>query len=55
MGVGYYVIVPQSEVAHAVEIGESVGYEIHEIGRVEEGNRQVIFEPEQITLEPPGE
>lgn len=54
-GVGYYIFVPPHEVARAIDIGEKAGYEIIEVGRVEEGERQVIFEPENITLPPPGE
>ena len=54
-GVGYYVIVPQTEVDRTIEIGTEAGYDIMELGRVEEGERQVIFEPEGITLNPQGE
>lgn len=53
--IGYYVIVPQHAVAQAIEVGTKVGYEIMEVGRVEEGERQVIFEPEDIILSPQGE
>ncbi|MFH1030657.1 MAG: hypothetical protein V1770_05360 [bacterium] len=31
------------------------GYELYEIGVVQEGERKVIFEPERITLPPPGQ
>jgi phosphoribosylformylglycinamidine cyclo-ligase len=54
-GIGYYVIVPPSEVNRAINIGTKAGYEIMEVGRVEEGERQVIFEPEEIALLPQGE
>lgn len=53
-GIGYYVIVPQHAVARAIEVGTKVGYEVIEVGRVEEGDRQVIFEPEDIILSPQG-
>lgn len=53
-GVGYYIIVPPSEVARTLSVGEKSGYELFEIGRVEEGERKVIFEPEDLVLAPPG-
>mgnify|MGYP003576843264 FL=1 len=53
-GVGYYIFVPQSEVAKIIEIGKNIGYELSDIGVVEEGERQVIFEPGNIILTPPG-
>ena len=54
-GIGYYAFVPQSEITRVLEIGKAAGYDLLEVGRVEEGERQVIFEPEGITLAPPGE
>ena len=54
-GMGYYVFVPASEARRTIQIGTKAGYELMEVGRVEEGERQVIFEPEHITLPPPGE
>jgi phosphoribosylformylglycinamidine cyclo-ligase len=55
-GVGYYIIVPSFEVGRTIDIGQKVGCELLEVGRVEEGQRQVIFEPEEsLVLEPPGE
>lgn len=54
-GMGYYVFLPSSEVERTLELGKKVGYELIEVGRVEEGERKVIFEPENITLAPPGE
>lgn len=54
-GVGYYVFLPQSEVERTIEIGTKAGYELMEVGRVEEGERRVVFEPENIILPPPGE
>ncbi|MHB1086619.1 MAG: AIR synthase-related protein [Minisyncoccota bacterium] len=54
-GVGYYLFVPAPEVERTLRIGHESGYELLEIGIVEEGARQVIFEPENIILPPPGE
>jgi phosphoribosylformylglycinamidine cyclo-ligase len=54
-GVGYYLFVPASEVDTILKIGKEVGYELADVGIVEEGERKVIFEPENITLPPPGE
>ena len=53
-GVGYYIFAPESEVAKILKIGKDIGYELADIGIVEKGERQVIFEPENITLMPPG-
>lgn len=54
-GVGYYIFVPASEVDNVLSLGKKAGYELADVGVVEEGERQVIFEPEKITLPPPGE
>ncbi len=54
-GAGYYVFVPQAEVARVLATGKKAGYELAEVGVVEEGTRQVFFEPEKITLGAPGE
>jgi phosphoribosylformylglycinamidine cyclo-ligase len=54
-GIGYYVFLPKTEVARAISLGEAAGYQLLEIGQVEEGTRQVIFEPENIILPPAGE
>ncbi|MBI4363750.1 MAG: hypothetical protein HY545_02780 [Candidatus Doudnabacteria bacterium] len=54
-GIGYYIFLPASDVERAINIGKTTGYEIFDLGIVEEGKRQVIFEPENITLGPPGE
>ncbi len=54
-GAGYYVFVPQAEVARTLAIGKKAGYTLAEVGVVEEGTRQVFFEPENITLGGPGE
>ncbi|MCE9541295.1 hypothetical protein K8R03_01900 [Candidatus Kaiserbacteria bacterium] len=54
-GVGYYIFLPRSEVTKTLELGRAAGYDLLEVGQVEEGERQVVFEPESITLPPPGE
>lgn len=54
-GSGYYAYVPQHEVDRALQIGTDAGYDLMEVGRVEDGQRKTIFEPENITLPPPGE
>jgi len=54
-GIGYYIFVPDCQVKRTIQIGSQAGYELVEIGRVEKGERKVIFEPENITLPPPGE
>jgi phosphoribosylformylglycinamidine cyclo-ligase len=54
-GMGYYAFVPQRQVDLALEVSHRAGYEALEIGRVEEGDRKVIYEPDGITLPPPGE
>jgi len=51
-GIGFYIFVPEKEVERAVETGKKAGYEILDLGRVEKGERCVIFEPEGITLPP---
>jgi len=54
-GIGYYIFVPSGEVERTIGIGSKAGYQLVDLGRVEEGERKVIFEPEGITLPPPGE
>jgi phosphoribosylformylglycinamidine cyclo-ligase len=54
-GVGYYIFAPKEEVAKILKIGKDIGYELADIGVVEKGKRQVIFEPKKIVLTPPGE
>ena len=53
-GVGYYVFVPRGAAKEALHVGRDAGYDFVELGVVEKGVRQVIFEPENITLNPPG-
>lgn len=54
-GIGYYIFVPPLEAERTIRIGEKAGYKLFDIGMVENGERKVIFEPENITLSPPGE
>jgi len=51
-GIGFYIFVPEKEVDRAVKTGKKAGYELLDLGQVEEGERCVIFEPERITLPP---
>lgn len=52
-GIGYYIFVQGGDELWTKMVAEKAGYELFEIGRVEDGERQVIFEPENITLPPP--
>jgi phosphoribosylformylglycinamidine cyclo-ligase len=54
-GAGYYIFAPAEESDKIIKLGTHAGYELKHVGVVEEGDRQVIFEPENITLAPPGE
>jgi phosphoribosylformylglycinamidine cyclo-ligase len=54
-GVGYYIFTPASEVDKILTLGKKAGYTLADIGVVEEGKRQTIFEPNNIILTPPGE
>ncbi len=54
-GVGYYIFTPAEEVDRILKLGKQAGYELADVGIVEAGKRQTIFEPENITLNPPGE
>lgn len=54
-GVGYYIFTPASEADKILKLGKEAGYELADVGIVEEGKRQTIFEPGNITLNPPGE
>jgi len=49
-GIGFYIFVPEEEVDWTIKTGRKAGYDLLELGRVEEGERCVIFEPEGITL-----
>jgi phosphoribosylformylglycinamidine cyclo-ligase len=54
-GAGYYIYTDKKNAEKILQIGKALGYELANVGIVEEGKRQVIFEPENITLNPPGE
>jgi len=54
-GIGYYLYVPKHEVNRVIDIGQKAGYELLEVGEVLKGERKVVFEPEGITLPPPGD
>ncbi len=54
-GIGFYIFVPEEEVEQVLKTGQKAGYELCDLGEVEEGERCVVFEPERITLPPPGE
>ncbi len=54
-GVGYYIFTPASEVDKILTLGKKVGYTLADVGVVEDGKRQTIFEPNNIILTPPGE
>ncbi len=54
-GIGYYIFVPRFEVSTVIRIGKEKGYELLEVGKVEDGPREVFFGPENITLPPPGD
>jgi phosphoribosylformylglycinamidine cyclo-ligase len=54
-GAGYYIFAPTHEVERIIALGTKAGYTLMDVGVVEEGKREVVFEPENITLPPPGE
>ena len=54
-GIGYYLYVPPDEADYVIEIGKESGYDLVDLGQVEKGDRKVVFEPEKITLPPPGD
>ncbi len=51
-GIGFYIFVSEREVDRTLETGKNAGYELLDLGQVEEGERCVIFEPEKLTLPP---
>lgn len=53
-GAGYYVFVSAADADRVVKLGTEAGYTMMDVGVVEDGKREVIFEPENITLNPPG-
>lgn len=54
-GVGCYLFVPRENVEQTLVVGLAAGYRLAHIGFVEEGPRQVVFEPAGATLVPPNE
>ena len=52
-GIGYYIFVSERDVQKTLKIGRDNKYNLLEIGLVEEGQRKVIFEPENIELSTP--
>ena len=54
-GAGYYIFAPKSEADTILKIGKRAGYTLADVGTVETGERQTIFEPENIVLPPPGQ
>lgn len=54
-GIGYYIFVAKKDVQQVLDLGKKSGYELMDLGVVENGKRQTIFEPENIILPPPGE
>jgi phosphoribosylformylglycinamidine cyclo-ligase len=53
-GAGYYLFVSKRDVDKVLKLGKMAGYLLDDIGVVEDGIRQVVFEPEDIVLAPPG-
>ena len=53
-GVGYYIFAPKEEIDKILKIGKEKGYTLLDLGMVEKGARKVIFEPGNLTLNPPG-
>jgi len=54
-GVGYYIFAPASKAERILKIGKNTGYELLDLGIVKQGDRKVVFEPENIVLPPPGQ
>lgn len=54
-GAGYYIFAGAEDAEKIVSLGTTLGYTMMDVGVVEAGTRSVIFEPENITLMPPGE
>jgi phosphoribosylaminoimidazole (AIR) synthetase len=53
-GAGYYMFVSKQDVDAVIKLGKKAGYQLADVGFVEDGNRQVVFEPGDIVLPPPG-
>lgn len=54
-GTGYYIFVHPDDVSFTLQVIANAGFDAMVVGRVEEGQRQTIFEPSGIVLPPPGE
>lgn len=56
MGSGYYVFVARKYVQRTIDVGIRAGYELLEVGVVEDGQRHTVFGPaSHLILPPPGE
>jgi phosphoribosylformylglycinamidine cyclo-ligase len=51
MGAGFAVFVPKEDTDNAIEISEQLGIKAYPAGTVEEGAKQVVIEPLDITFE----
>jgi len=49
-GIGFYIFVPEKEADRTIRTGKKAGYDLIDLGRVEAGERCVVFDPEKITL-----
>jgi phosphoribosylformylglycinamidine cyclo-ligase len=49
-GIGFYVFVPEKEIDRTIEAGRRAGHDLVDLGRVEAGERSVVFGPEKLTL-----
>jgi phosphoribosylformylglycinamidine cyclo-ligase len=49
-GMGFYIFVPEKEAERTIQAGQKAGYDLLDLGQVEEGKRCVFFEPEKIIL-----
>jgi phosphoribosylformylglycinamidine cyclo-ligase len=54
-GAGFYIYADKRDADRIVSVGRTAGYELEVVGAVEEGKREVVFGPGNITLTPPGE
>ena len=54
-GAGYYIYTDKKSAEDIVNVGKTIGYELAIVGTVEEGKREVVFGPGNLTLTPPGE
>jgi phosphoribosylformylglycinamidine cyclo-ligase len=49
-GMGFYIFVPEKDAGRTIEAGRKAGHDLIDLGRVEAGERSVVFEPEKLTL-----